>query len=214
MNGAHSVKKEKSVNKAVVTVMWILIVAAVIVFFLTTGRKTAIDSTTPASSTVNNAVASQSIPAGITDDAVASAYGLQIREDYRNDRFGFTVNVPVAFMLGSEIDDGSGVMLVSSAFRMTVKVIGYDNTEHLDAETLADKLWNKRDDSIIRAESDHVVIYQYDNEYEYFIWAYVGTGAINQMTIRYPLQDDNAESLKAAQVLMQGFHPGPLDGSS
>lgn len=212
MKGAHSVKKKRSACKIVVTMMLTLIVVVVIIlFFFAVGRKMVADSISPVSSIIDSSVASQGAPANTVDDAAADE--LQIRETYRNDRFGFTVSVPVAFTLGSEIEAGSGVMLVSSTFHMTATVVGYDNIEHLDTKSLADKLWNKRDDSIIRAESDHAVIYQYDSEYEYFIWAYVGSDAINQMTIRYPLQDDNAESLKAAQVLMQGFRPGSLDGS-
>lgn len=67
------------------------------------------------------------------------------------------------------------------------------------------------EDSIARAEGNRVIIYQYDDEYEYFYWVNIGPGSINQMEIRYPLQDDNRDELDAAQSLMQGFIPGDLN---
>ena len=114
-------------------------------------------------------------------------------------------------MLGSEVDNGAGVILTNSNLRMTANVTGYNNADNLDADAIMNSLWNGSEDSIARAEGNRVIIYQYDDEYEYFYWVNIGPGSINQMEIRYPLQDDNRDELDAAQALMQGFIPGDLN---
>lgn len=215
MAGAHSIKKERSVSKTVVVVLCILAVLGVAGYFLSTGLSMDSDDADHSES-IEMYGGTVTLPEGApdsNDDGVASAFGLQTREIYTNNHYGFSVNVPVSFMLGSEINDGNGIMLVSSSLRMTVLAVGYDNNEGFDATSLANELWNHTSDSIVRTDGNRVVIYQYDKEYEYFIWAYVGADAINQMTIRYPLQDENQEELEAAQTLMQGFRPGELDAS-
>lgn len=96
---------------------------------------------------------------------------------------------------------------------MTADAFGFNNVDHLDADALLASIWNGAEDSIARAEGNRVIIYQYDDEYEYFYWVYIGSGSIDQMEIRYPLQDDNRDELEAAQSLMQGFTPGDLNAA-
>lgn len=213
MRGAHSKQKKKSAGKVGVDVLSFFAVVGMLVFLLAVCLTFPLDDSTlsDSSNEFSGAIVAPVPASNEDDDSVASAFGLQTRETYKNQRFGFSVDVPVAFILGSEIDDGAGVILVSSLLRMTVKVDGYNNDDNLDARAVADQLWKHAKDSIVRTEGNRVVIYQYDREYEYFIWAYVGSGSINQMTIRYPLQDDNQEELVAAQMLMQNFRPGALD---
>lgn len=210
-SGAHSVKTERDVGGIIRIILCIALVLAGIVYFLTAGRKT---SSEDGSKLMTHLIAESATGAQGAEEAlsgsVISAFNLETREVYTNGRFGFKLDVPVAFMLGSEIDDGGGIVLVSSSLRMTAKAVGYNNNEGLTPEMLADQLWNHRNDSIVRVESNRVVIYQYDREYEYFIWAYVGSGSINQLTIRFPLHDENQDELSAAQALMRNFHPGSL----
>lgn len=96
---------------------------------------------------------------------------------------------------------------------MTTDAFGFNNVDHLDADAVLASIWNGTEDSIARAEGNRVIIYQYDDEYEYFYWVYIGSGSIDQMEIRYPLQDDNRDELEAAQSLMQGFTPGDLNAA-
>lgn len=132
---------------------------------------------------------------------------------YTNNRFGFTVNIPEGFVVDSEIDNGDGIILINDALHMVVNVSGSNNVNHLDAQTMLDSLWNRDDDSIGRAEGNRVIIYQFDDKYEYFYWIFVGNESINQMKIEYPVKDDNRIELEAAQALMQGFTPGNLNKS-
>ena len=132
---------------------------------------------------------------------------------YKNARFGYQVDIPEGFTLGSEADDGARITLVNSTLRMTADAFGFNNVDHLDADAVLASIWNGAEDSIARAEGNRVIIYQYDDEYEYFYWVYIGSGSIDQMEIRYPLQDDNRDELEAAQSLMQGFTPGDLNAA-
>lgn len=214
MRGAHSKIKKKGSRTIGVDALSFFVVVGMLVFLLAICLTFPLDDSL-LSDSGNEFSGAIAAPAStgtteVDDDSVASAFGLQTRETYKNRRFGFSVDVPVSFILGSEIDDGAGVMLVSSSLRMTVKIDGYNNDKNLGVNEVAEELWNHTKDSIVRTEGNRVVIYQYDREYEYFIWAYVGSGSINQMTIRYPLQDDNQEELVAAQTLMQNFRPGAL----
>lgn len=230
MKGAHSADnarrtgargRGKVVAIAIVIAIVVLVVAAVCLlqsgrFSLSVGSST---SSSSSSSVAQDAFeqeerssdASVTEAIGVLDASVPDTSAYEPQAEYVNARYGFSVKVPDRFVLGSEIDDGAGVMLTSNPLRMTVTVLGYDNDQNLSLDAVKASLWNGSEDSIVRMASNRVVIYQYDDEYEYFIWAYVGAGSINQMTIRYPLQDDNRDELDATQALMQGFLPGDLD---
>lgn len=214
MRGAHSKIKKRGSRTIGVDALSFFVVVGMLVFLLAVCLTFPLDDSllSDSGNEFSGAIAAPASTSttGVDDNSVASAFGLQTRETYTNSRFGFSVDVPVSFILGSEIDDGAGVILVSSSLRMTVKIDGYNNDKNLGVNEVAEELWNHTKDSIVRTEGNRVVIYQYDREYEYFIWAYVGSGSINQMTIRYPLQDDNQEELVAAQTLMQNFRPGAL----
>lgn len=130
---------------------------------------------------------------------------------YTSSHFGFTVGIPEGFSIDSEFDNGDGVILVNDELNMIVNVSGSNNVEGLDAQAVLESLWNKKDDSIRRAEDNRVIIYQYDDTSEYFYWVFIGPGSINQMKIEYPLKDNNRVELETAQALMQGFMPGDLN---
>lgn len=223
MKGTHSTGKGgRGKVVAIVVCVVVLVLVGIVVFLLASGRganSPDVSASSTASASASSSTASQraTLPdPGVTEAietldphaSVAADNGSQ--DTYVNARFGFSLAVPEGFVIGSEIEGGSGVILTSNALRMTVTVVGYDNDQGLDLDAVTASLWNGSDDSIVRKDNGRVVIYQYDDEYEYFIWAYVGAGSIDQMTIRYPLQDDNRDELAAAQALMQGFLPGDL----
>lgn len=232
MKGAHSIETQEREPKGgnrqlavlVGGLVLLLILVAIAIFLFVTGASLvstdaseddgfSVAANTQSEGATNHeeAHSSQAIIESLDEGGERSDSGtLKTLETYTNARFGFSVDVPEGFVLGSEIDEGSGVVLTNNALRMTVTVSGYDNDQSMDLEALSAGLWNGSEDSIVRIENDRVVIYQYDEEYEYFIWAYVGLGSINQMTIRYPLQDDNRDELDASRTLMQGFRPGDL----
>lgn len=223
MKGAHSIEKPtKRRGKVVAIVICVIIVLALVgaaIFLVTAGKvelpftisqatNSASDSASSASQQDADQPEATSEP---TDSASSSASAASEPQVYTNALFGYQVDIPEGFVLGSEVDNGSGIVLTNSSLRMTVNVTGYNNTDGLDADAILASLWNGSDDSIARAEGNRVIIYQYDGEYEYFYWVNIGPGSINQMEIRYPLQDDNRDELDAAQLLMQGFIPGDLN---
>lgn len=235
MKGAHSVKradKPKSARKGrgkvvaiVICVILVLALAGGAVFLFATG-KVELPGFAPrqASSPASSSSSSVSSPssessqetdasgsAGATEGGSSSAAAVPASQVYANALFGYQLDVPEGFVLGSEVDNGAGVILTNSNLRMTANVTGYNNADNLDADAIMNSLWNGSEDSIARAEGNRVIIYQYDDEYEYFYWVNIGPGSINQMEIRYPLQDDNRDELDAAQSLMQGFIPGDLN---
>lgn len=115
-------------------------------------------------------------------------------------------------MLGSEVDNGAGVILTNSKLRMTANVTGYNNVDNLDADAIMNSLWNGSEDSIARAEGNRVIIYQYDDEYEYFYWVNIGP---------WVHQPDGDQIFLAGRPIatssmqrsrsMQGFIPGDLN---
>lgn len=225
MKGAHSIEKPtKRRGKVVAIVICVIIVLALVgaaIFLVTAGKvelpftisqatNSASDSASSASQQDADQPEATSEP---TDSASSSASAASEPQVYTNALFGYQVDIPEGFVLGSEVDNGSGIVLTNSSLRMTVNVTGYNNTDGLDADAILASLWNGSDDSIARAEGNRVIIYQYDGEYEYFYWVNIGPGSINQMEIRYPLQDDNRDELDAAQLLMQGFIPGDLNAA-
>lgn len=235
MKGAHSVKrtgKPKSARKGrgkvvaiVICVILVLALAGGAIFLFATGKVelpgfAPQQATNPTSSSNSGASSPSSEPsqetdtsgsAGATEGGSSSASTVPASQVYTNAVFGYQLDVPEGFVLGSEVDNGAGVILTNSNLRMTADVTGYNNVDNLDADALMNSLWNGSEDSIARAEGNRVIIYQYDDEYEYFYWVNIGPGSINQMEIRYPLQDDNRDELDAAQSLMQGFIPGDLN---
>lgn len=235
MKGAHSVKradKPKSARKGrgkvvaiVICVILVLALARTAVFLFATGKVelpgfAPRQASSPASSS-SSGVSSPSSESSQETDAFDSAGAIEggssstaavpASQVYANAGFGYQLDVPEGFVLGSEVDNGAGVILTNSNLRMTANVTGYNNVDNLDADAIMNSLWNGSEDSIARAEGNRVIIYQYDDEYEYFYWVNIGPGSINQMEIRYPLQDDNRDELDAAQSLMQGFIPGDLN---
>lgn len=229
MKGAHSIprsarRKRANSGRTIIIVACCVVAVALVVLgvvLLAKGFLSFPNSTAGSSSFSAVNQEGGSSDAQLSEDAASDAIaglgmqgsgspGLASQEAYSNARFGYSLNVPEGFVVGSEIDDGAGVVITCSSLHMVVTVVGYNNDRELDAEMLSGELWNGSDDSIVRVSSDRAIIYQYDDEYEYFIWAYVGAGSIDQMTIRYPLQDDNRDELDAAQTLMQGFIPGDL----
>ena len=223
MKGAHSIEKPtKRRGKVVTIVICVIIVLALVgaaIFLVTAGKvelpftiSQATNSASDSASSASQQDADQPEAASEpTDSASSSASAASEPQVYTNALFGYQVDIPEGFVLGSEVDNGSGIVLTNSSLRMTVNVTGYNNTDGLDADAILASLWNGGDDSIARAEGNRVIIYQYDGEYEYFYWVNIGPGSINQMEIRYPLQDDNRDELDAAQLLMQGFIPGDLN---
>lgn len=235
MKGAHSVKrtgKPKSARKGrgkvvaiVICVILVLALAGGAVFLFATGKVelpgfAPRQASSPASSS-SSSVSSPSSESSQETDAFGSAGAIEggssstaavpASQVYANAGFGYQLDVPEGFVLGSEVDNGAGVILTNSNLRMTANVTGYNNVDNLDADAIMNSLWNGSEDSIARAEGNRVIIYQYDDEYEYFYWVNIGPGSINQMEIRYPLQDDNRDELDAVQALMQGFIPGDLN---
>lgn len=235
MKGAHSVKRtdrprsaRKGRGKVVAIVICVILVLALaggVIFLFATGKVelpgfALQQASSPASSSNSNASSSSSESsqgsdasgsAEATESGSSSAATVPASQVYTNAVFGYQLDVPEGFVLGSEVDNGAGVILTNSKLRMTANVTGYNNVENLDADAIMNSLWNGSEDSIARAEGNRVIIYQYDDEYEYFYWVNIGPGSINQMEIRYPLQDDNRDELDAAQSLMQGFIPGDLN---
>ncbi len=232
MKGAHSVKRPEEpkperkgrgkVVAIVICVILVLALAGTAIFLVMTGKVELPFSMPQASSTSasSSSAASQQEPgqaqpseASEPTASESSSAAMAEPQVYVNALFGYQLDVPEGFVLGSEVDNGAGVVLTNSALRMTVNVTGYNNVDNLDADAILASLWNGSEDSIARAEGNRVIIYQYDDEYEYFYWVNIGPGSINQMEIRYPLQDDNRDELDAAQLLMQGFIPGDLNAA-
>ncbi|PWL78412.1 MAG: hypothetical protein DBY20_05955 [Coriobacteriia bacterium] len=235
MKGAHSVKRtdrpraaRKGRGKVVAIVICVILVLALaggVIFLFATGKVelpgfASQQASSPASSSSSNASSPSSESsqgsdasgsAEATESGSSSAATVPASQVYTNAVFGYQLDVPEGFVLGSEVDNGAGVILTNSKLRMTANVTGYNNVDNLDADAIMNSLWNGSEDSIARAEGNRVIIYQYDDEYEYFYWVNIGPGSINQMEIRYPLQDDNRDELDAAQSLMQGFIPGDLN---
>lgn len=231
MKGAHSVKRpersksgRKGRGKAIAIIVCIVLVLAIAgaaVFVVATGKVELPFLPSRASSSASSSVASQQAPSqsqsADSSEATApegsSSAAAPEPQVYANALFGYQLDVPEGFVVGSEVDNGAGVVLTNSGLRMTVNATGYNNVDNLDADAILASLWNGSEDSIARAEGNRVVIYQYDDDYEYFYWVNIGPGSINQMEIRYPLQEDNRDELDAAQLLMQGFIPGNLDAA-
>lgn len=235
MKGAHSVKRtdrprsaRKGRGKVVAIVICVILVLALaggVIFLFATGKVelpsfALQQASSPASSSNSNASSSSSESsqgsdasgsAEATESGSSSVATVPASQVYTNAVFGYQLDVPEGFVLGSEVDNGAGVILTNSKLRMTANVTGYNNVDNLDADAIMNSLWSGSEDSIARAEGNRVIIYQYDDEYEYFYWVNIGPGSINQMEIRYPLQDDNRDELDAAQSLMQGFIPGDLN---
>ena len=225
MKGAHSIKKPRHKGKAVAIVICVVIVlaaAGVAAYAVATGwLELPIAAMAPDSvlksddaSELGEVAERESADLSGVDAAgngsAGDAADLQV---YKNARFGYQVDIPEGFTLGSEADDGARITLVNSTLRMTAHAFAFNNVDHLDADAVLASIWNGAEDSIARAEGNRVIIYQYDDEYEYFYWVYIGSGSIDQMEIRYPLQDDNRDELEAAQSLMQGFTPGDLNAA-
>lgn len=217
MKGAHSIKKRRGKGKVaaiVICVILALALAGVAVFAVATGKvELPFDLPQFPNSTPSQQESDQSKePEAFepVDSNRTSAAGVPDSHVYTNARFGYQVDVPEGFIVDSEVDNGAGVVLANSSLQMTANVTGYNNTDGLDADAILASLWNGSDDSIARAEGNRVIIYQYDDEYEYFYWVNIGPGSINQMEIKYPLQSDNRDELDAAQLLMQGFIAGDL----
>lgn len=225
MKGAHSIKKPRRKGKAVAIVICVALVlaaAGVAAYAVVTGwLELPFAATAPESvpksddaSELGEVAERESADLSGADAAgngsAGDAADLQV---YKNVRFGYQVDIPEGFTLGSEADDGARITLVNSTLRMTADAFGFNNVDHLDADAVLASIWNGTEDSIARAEGNRVIIYQYDDEYEYFYWVYIGSGSIDQMEIRYPLQDDNRDELEAAQSLMQGFTPGDLNAA-
>lgn len=230
MKGAHSVKQPSKPERKgrgkviaiVVCVIVVLAIAGAAIFAIVTGKvdlpfvtSQAASSSASSSGATSQQSSSQSQDSSASDSSASSegssSSSAPEPQVYTNALFGYQLDIPEAFVLGSEVDNGAGVVLTNSALRMTVNVTGYNNVDNLDADAILASLWNGSEDSIARAEGNRVIIYQYDDEYEYFYWVNIGPGSINQMEIRYPLQDDNRDELDAAQLLMQGFIPGDLN---
>lgn len=235
MKGAHSVKRtdrprsaRKGRGKVVAIIICVILVLALaggVIFLFATGNVelpgfASQQASSPTSSSSSNASSPSSESsqgsdasgsAEATESGSSSAATVPASQVYTNAVFGYQLDVPEGFVLGSEVDNGAGVILTNSKLRMTANVTGYNNVENLDADAIMNSLWNGSEDSIARAEGNRVIIYQYDDEYEYFYWVNIGPGSINQMEIRYSLQDDNRDELDAAQSLMQGFIPGDLN---
>lgn len=236
MKGAHSVKrtdKPKSARKGrgklvaiVICVILVLALAGGAIFLFATGKvelpsfapqqaSSSASSSSGSSASSSSSGSSQDFGAPESTEVVeggsSSAAIIPVSQVYTNAVFGYQLDVPEGFVLGSEVDNGAGVILTNSSLRMVANVTGYNNVDNLDADAVMNSLWNGSEDSIARAEGNRVIIYQYDDEYEYFYWVNIGPGSINQMEIRYPLQDDNRDELDAAQLLMQGFIPGDLN---
>lgn len=224
MRGAHSVKSggKGKVVAIVIVVLVVLALAAAAVYTFVLGNRdwlpflqqeqvASVEQDQEKSDDVTIADASQSTSSPVQDASSSSASATP--GIYVNARFGFELAVPQGFVVGSELPEGEGVTLTNSALRMTVNASGYNNTSGLTADAILASLWNGSEDSIARAEGTRVIIYQYDTEYEYFYWVNVGSGSVDQLEIRYPLQDDNRDELDAAQELMSGFIPGNLDAT-
>lgn len=227
MRGAHSVRKhgKAKVVIAVLVILIALVAAGVAIYMQVSGRD--VNSLFSGGQDVMSSSASsfitpddedaQDVIGEVVDGAPDDGSSAAVVEEppsleiYKNERFGFEVTVPQGFVVGSELPEGAGVTITNSTLRMTVTVSGSNNVDAATADTVMATLWNGSEDSIARAEGNRVIIYQYDDEYEYFYWVNVGSGSIDQMEIRYPLQDDNRDELDAAQQLMQGFIPGDLE---
>ena len=218
MKGAHSIKKRRGKGKVaaiVICIILVLALAGVAVFAVATGR-IALPFDLPqlpgnASSQQESDQMRESEAFEPANPGEAPSANAPDSRVYTNALFGYQVDVPEGFVIDPETDNGASVVLTNSSLSMTADVTGYNNVDHLDADAILASLWNGSEDSIARAEGNRVIIYQYDSEHEYFYWVNIGPGSINQIKIRYPLQDDNRDELDAAQLLMQGFVPGDLN---
>lgn len=217
MKGAHSIKQAKEGGgrvSLVVTLLCALLLIALVGALV--------------SGIVNGRLGDESSSPGTQDEQVAGGGaseeagdqpGDESTEDeeeaapeptlYVNSRFGFEVELPVGFDKVFEAKSGESVEFVDEDLSMMVIVTGYNNNG-LDSEAVKSLIWNESEDSIARAEDNRVIIFQYDEAYEYFYWIYIGPGSINQMEIRYPTQSDTAEELEVAQAIMKSFVAGDL----
>lgn len=214
VKGSHSIKKKSKVKPIIAGIIAVIaLVCIVIVVGASCTGSFDISSYMPGGQSQKEG-ASNADDGSLGNSASSSLgaiTGVITNESYTNPRYGFTVEVPEGFVIGSEIDNGSGIDLSNDELQMRVIVSGSNNVDGTTLDSEMEELWNKSNDSIARVEDNHIIIYQYDNEYEYFYWVYVGEGTINQMDIRYPVQDDNIDELSAAQTLMEGFTPGNLN---
>ena len=216
MKGAHSIKKPRRKGKAVAIVICVVLVlaaAGVAAYAVATGWLEL-----PFAATAPESVLKSDDASELGEVAERESADLSGADAAGNGSAGDAADLqvyknPEGFTLGSEADDGARITLVNSTLRMTADAFGFNNVDHLDADALLASIWNGAEDSIARAEGNRVIIYQYDDEYEYFYWVYIGSGSIDQIEIRYPLQDDNRDELEAAQSLMQGFTPGDLNAA-
>lgn len=222
MKGAHSIKKKRSGKKAalIILIIIVLALAGCVAYFLITGAQNPVTDFIASLQTTQedkaaNALADADDDADDTDEdaqstsAASSASASVEPITYTNPIFGYRLTLPAGFVEGSDIDDGAGKTFTSKSMHMTVTARGYNN-EGETADDVMNRLWNGDADSIARVEGDRVVIYQYDTSNEYFYWVTVGAGAIDELEIRYPLQDDNRDELNAAQSIMQSFVPGDV----
>lgn len=236
MKGAHSVKRtdrprsaRKGRGKVVAIVICVILVLALaggVIFLFATGKVelpsfALQQASSPASSSNSNASSSSSESsqgsdasgsAEATESGSSSVATVPASQVYTNAVFGYQLDVPEGFVLGSEVDNGAGVILTNSKLRMTANVTGYNNVDNLDVDAIMNSLWSGSEDSIARAEGNRVITLSVRRRIRiHFYWVNIGPGSINQMEIRLPLQDDNRDELDAAQSLMQGFIPGDLN---
>lgn len=216
-------KQKKFPGKQILIAVVVVLLIAAIVAFATQAIQLPFggEGTNSTQTSANNSASQSGDTAQSNQDNVAQEENPQITlteslapsGTYTNERFGFSVVIPDGFLIDSEFDNGSGIMLVNDSLDMVVRVSGSNNIEGFSAREVLDSLWNKDDDSIARTEDNRVIIYQYDEVNEYFYWIFVGDNSINQMQIEYPVQDNNQEELDAAQVLMRGFTPGNINST-
>ena len=214
MKGAHSIKKKRKGGKIAAIVILIIVVLA----FVGTGiyfefaRNHAVSNF--AKDFISSITAGHDTEAteGALNDTEAQAQaqpaGDPVSGSYKNERFGYEMTIPSGFTMVSKLEDNAGIRIENRDLDMNVEVKGYNNSDRLDTQAILSSLWNHSEDSIGRSEGNRVIIYQYDDKTEYFYWIYVGEGSIDQLEISYPLQDDNAAELAAAQELMSSFISG------
>ncbi len=218
MKGAHSIKRRRgkgTIAAIVICVILMFALLGVAIFVVATGKVELPLDLPQFPNSVTSQQESERLRESEAFESVnpdgAPAASTSDSQTYTNALFGYQVDVPESFTVEAEADNGASVILGNSSLSMTANVTGYNNIDNLDADAVLAALWNGSEDSIARAEGNRVIIYQHDNEYEYFYWVNIGSGSINQMKIQYPLQDDNRDELDAAQLLMQGFVPGDLN---
>lgn len=219
MRGAHSIRKHSTAKAVTIVIVVLVIIALAGSFIFMRATGTSLSSLLPpqVASLLGLDAANpqpgddESAPAA--DDEISPPEpieGVIVDGAYHNERFGFALTLPEGFAAIELLPDNEGAVFLNEDLDMTARVSGSNNMGGLDADALLATLWSGSEDSIARAEGNRVIIYQYDDELEYFYWVYVGPGSINQLEITYPLQDDNRAELDASQALMEGFTSGDV----